>query len=267
MTQKYNTELGQEPELQWVPIDAINVDHNYQRDIKPRRVGQIVREFEWSQFQPVMLARQPDGSFNVFDGQHRVEAARRHPMVDQVPAAIVDLDGTRAEAGAFIGVNNNRTSVTSIEKYHAGIEAGDPDMMAVCAVLEDAGCEVVQAQGLHAPNRTHAVTAVTRSIKHNGEDATSAACSAIRQAWPDDKHALKGIVITALSRIYADNSDIEQDRIVEVLAESGRDGLAANAEAMRKISGGDAARSIARTICELYNRGLRKNTIQTDARR
>lgn len=102
MADQSKTDLGLKPELKWVPVKLINVDKNYQRDLRPHRVRQILKEFDWSQFQPVMLAEQADGTFNVFDGQHRVAAAREHTGVNEVPAAIVCLQGLRAEAGAFL---------------------------------------------------------------------------------------------------------------------------------------------------------------------
>jgi hypothetical protein len=260
-------EPGPKPDLQWVPVDKIHVDHNYQRELKPQRVRQILRDFQWSRFTPVQLSERGDGTFNVFDGQHRVEAARQHPLIDAVPAAIVRLDGLREEAGAFLDVNVNRSAVTTIEKYHAGLEAGDAEMMRVCAVLETAGCEVVPAQGIGLKaNRTQAVTVVARSIRSYGEGATAFACEMLRTAWPADPHAQKGILIQALARIKRGNAVLSRDRLLQVLSATNRQALSADAETIRKISGGDAANAVARTICDLYNRGLSKNQILIGAR-
>lgn len=260
-------DLGDKPDLKWVPVDRIHVDHNYQRELRPQRVRQILREFCWSRFTPVQLAERDDGQFNVFDGQHRVEAARQHPLIDAVPAAIVRLDGLREEAGAFLGVNVNRSAVSTIEKYHAGLEAGDPEMMRICAVLEEAGCEVVPAQGIGLKSsRTQAVTAVGRSIKYFGEGATSFACEMLRTAWPDDANAQKGILIQAIARIHRGNERLSKTRLTEVLSGTSRQALSADAETIRKISGGDASNAVAKTICEIYNRGLSKNQILIGAR-
>lgn len=256
-TQEINREIGPRPELQWVPVDQINVDRNYQRELKPGRVRQILTEFEWKKFGALQLARQADGTFNVFDGQHRHAAAQLHPDVAEVPAVIIQPDDGRDEAEAFLGVNVHRTAVTPIERYWAGIEAGDSDMMAVCAVLEEAGCEVVQAQGLGGVGKTHAVFAVLRAIKRYGDEAVTTACRILKEAWPKDKDALKGTLIQAMARIVNNNSDLSHERMIATLRATDRQGLSADAEAMRKISGGDATTSITRTLVELYNRGLR----------
>ena len=255
MAHKISTNIGKKPDLAFVPIDRINVDRNYQRDLKTSRVQQILKDFNWSQFQPVMLARKPDGTFNVYDGQHRVAAARLHPQVEEVPAAIIDLADLAGEAGAFVGVNTNRTAVTSIEKYWAGIEAGDENMIRIRSVLDRAGCEIVQAAGCFKPNATNAVSMVGRAIKNYGDSAVILACTAIRRAWPADNQALKGITVTALARVFKLNPKINHSRVDEILGAIDRTKLAADAEAMRGISGGDAATAVANTIAALYNRG------------
>jgi len=263
-----NLEIGEKPRLEWINVDRIRVDDNYQRKLQPRRVGQILREFTWAHFGPVMLAEHEDGTFTVFDGQHRVEAARLHPLVDQVPAMIVSFDEGYAEAGAFIGVNVNRTQITNIERYYAGIEAGDQEMMAVCAVLEEAGCEVVEAGKYSpAPNKTAAVSSLNRAIKRYGAEATTEACKALRGAWPRDARALNGSMIYCLARLFHNNRKIIlADRMVEKLRSKNRALLTGDAEALRKIGGGDSMLALTKAIAEAYNRGLQSNTIGIGAK-
>ncbi|MGO8401346.1 DUF6551 family protein [Rhizobium ruizarguesonis] len=268
MSETLSFDLGEKPELKWVDIDKIIVDHNYQREIKPARVAQILREFNWAHFQPVMLAEQTDGRFAVFDGQHRVAAARAHPKVDQVPAAVVRVKGTVGEAEAFIGVNVNRTAITTVEKYWAGIEAGDAAMIRVREVLARAGCEVIQAQGVKpAPHKTTAVTAAERAIRTYGEEAVVLACKTLAQAWPNDGSSLSGIFIGAVSRLFRNNKDtISADRLLQRLRATNRSELAANAETLRKLGGGDAAVNLSKALVEIYNRGLSVNLIQIGAK-
>lgn len=263
MSEKISTALGLKPDLLWVPVEKIRVDHNYQREIRANRVQQILREFTWSQFQPVMLAEQEDGTFTVFDGQHRVAAARAHPSIKEVPAAVVRLNGSQSEAAAFLGVNINRTSVGTVEKYWAGIEAGDTAMMRVRDVLAKAGCEVIQAQGIKpAATKTTAVTAVDRALRNYGEQAVILACQTLSTAWVRDPNALHGVFISALARLFRNNGkSIQADRMVARLAASDRKAMAATAETLRKIGGGDAALNISKALVEIYNKGLSANHI------
>ena len=263
MSEAVSSDLGQKPELMWVAMDKIRVDHNYQRELRSQRVAQILREFNWAHFQPVMLAEQEDGTFAVFDGQHRVAAARAHPSITEIPAAVVRVAGSKEEADAFLGVNINRTAVTTVEKFWAGIEAGNEAMLRVQAVLQKAGCEVIQAVGVKpGANKTNAVTAVDRSIQRYGEAATAEACKALAAAWSKDAGALGAIFIQALARLFRNNKGtISFERVVQKLRSSDRKTLAAQAETLRKIGGGDAALNLSKALCEIYNKQLQTNQI------
>ncbi|MBZ0164602.1 MAG: hypothetical protein K8H74_18050 [Notoacmeibacter sp.] len=256
-----NRTIGEKPELRWVAIDDIYVDHNYQRDLKEHRVRAILREFNWRDFQPVSLTSKPDGRFAVQDGQHRVEAARRHPMITEVPACIVALSSVEEEAESFIAINSGRVAVTPVEKYWAGLTAGDQTAVRIKNVLDEAGCEITPAPGVTGPNKTNAVSAIERALGLSGDAAVRDALTTIRGAWPNEAKALKGTVITALSRLIRSNPEIDRPRLVRILAGQTPGELSGNAEAMRKIAGGSAETAIRLTLTEQYNRGLSKNRI------
>jgi len=262
-TAAINVNTGEPPELGWVELDKIFVDATYQRPLKPRRVQQILRDFCWSQFGAVMLVAREDGTFAVYDGQHRFEAARQHPAISAVPAVIVVLDQPFEEAQSFLGVNVNRSAISTVEKYWAGIEAGDETMMQICAVLEEADCEVVPAGTKSAaPGRTSAITAIERAIKAYGDTAVTQACKALREAWPKDAGALNGTMIQALARLYRNNRQaIDHARMVTKLHGKDRKILVADGETFRKMGGGDAALNIAKVLVEVYNKGLQKGFI------
>lgn len=258
-----NLNTGAPPELAWIEIGKIFVDESYQRPIKPRRVQQILKDFTWAQFGALMLVAREDGRFAVYDGQHRFEAARQHPAIDAVPAAIVVLDQAFEEAQNFLGVNINRSAISTVEKYWAGIEAGDKQMMQICAVLEEAGCEVVPIGSKSAaPGRTSAITAIERAIRSYGDAAVTQACQTLREAWPKDVSGLNGSMIQALARLFRNNRRaIDQQRMVTKLHGKDRKILVADAETFRKMGGGDAALNIAKVLVEVYNKGLQKDQI------
>lgn len=263
---KSPTAIGQKPRLEWVDVDKIQVDHNYQRELRPNRVKQILRDFCWKKFGALMLNEHPDGRLTVYDGQHRAEAAKQHPHVSEVPATIISVSSSAEEAEAFLGVNINRSAVSSVERYWAGLEAQDANALRVRDVLANAGCEVVQEAGCSGHNKTNAVTAVSRALEQYGDGSVAFACRVLSQGWCQDSKALKGTVITAMARIHRANPDIDEKRMLKVLERTDRDSLSGNAEVLRKISGGDAPTSIAKTICELYNKGLQKGHIFIGAR-
>lgn len=264
---KINRLIGARPSLEWVPIDKIYVDSNYQRDVRGNRVAKIVKNFNWPDFGALNLTRQTDGRFSVVDGQHRLAAARLHPDIDEVPAAVSEASDLAAEARSFVTINTVRAAVTPVERYWAAIAAGDKQALHLQTVLETAECEVVPEAGVKRPHMTTAVTALFRALKTHGDGAVIAALQTIRVAWPSDATALAGTLINAVARIHRNNEGLQVGRLRRVLAAQTRAEFTANAEAMRKIAGGSAELSIAKTLVELYNRGLSKNTIEIGAAR
>lgn len=254
-------DVGSRPKLDWVDVTLVDVDHNYQRDVDGKSVEKILANFRWDHFGAVVLSQKADGRFNVTDGQHRVKAAQLHPEVSHVPAMIVALDGTAGEAENFLVINRARRAVNTIEIYWAGLASQDAQTLLVKAVLDQAGCEVCAAPGDYRVGHTMAVSAVGRSISRYGEAATVESLKTIRAAWPKDSKALRGTLITALARIFRASDKLDRDRLIKVLAPKSFIELTAHAEAFRKLSGGSADTVLARTITELYNKGLSSNII------
>lgn len=249
------------PELAWVKVEKIICDNNYQRDIVSSRLRKILKEFNWRYFQPVTLSPQDDGTYAVLDGQHRVEAARLHPDLDEVPAIIVVMDGLREEADTFVKVNTSRTAVSAIDKYYAGLIAEDPTALMIKRVCDRAGCGIAYAQGKEKAGQTNAVTAVGRAANAYGEKATAEAMRLLSEAWPKDKRALKGTLINGLARVIRCNDGCDLDHMCAVLRKQDLETFTANFEAIRKIAGGSAEVAIAKTLAEQYNRGKRVNLL------
>ncbi|WP_319533396.1 DUF6551 family protein [uncultured Cohaesibacter sp.] len=254
----FNINTGDRPRLAWVNVDLIMTDNNYQRDLVSARVKKILKSFSWRYFQPVTLAPKSDGTYAVLDGQHRVEAAKLHPTVSEVPASIIEASCVRDEADTFVKVNTERSSVSTIDRFWAGLVASDDDALSVQRVVTAANCQIAPATGVLKPRMTNAVGAVSRAIRNYGDKAVIDTMKTICAAWPEDGKALKGTIITGLSRVLRANPDADLDHITHVLKDQDMATFTANAEAIRKISGGTADTAIAKTIIEQYNRSKRK---------
>jgi len=107
---------GPAPCLQWIAVEVLLVDTEYQREIGRRgavNVVQIAEHFDWSKFAPVIVAPVAGGHFAIVDGQHRTTAAMLRD-IKEVPCQLVQADRAK-QAAAYAAVNGNVTKTTRLK--------------------------------------------------------------------------------------------------------------------------------------------------------
>lgn len=138
---------GEVPVLDWLDPDLIHVDPLYQRPLDESRVDAILKGFSWRSFGALVVVPQDGGNYHVTDGQHRLEAAKRHPSVTHVPAVIVKAEDIQSEAQVFVSINKNRKNVSALELFFAGLAAGDEDALTILQVCQRAGVRIPKFPG------------------------------------------------------------------------------------------------------------------------
>jgi len=131
-------------ELAMVPLELLHVDHaSYQRDLrgKGKRL-RMAANFNWIACGALIVARRPDGSLWIIDGQHRWEAARSRGDIPSLPCVIFDVGEIEAEAKGFIGANVDRQPLRVSERIQAQVTANDPVAIELVGLLSACGREV-----------------------------------------------------------------------------------------------------------------------------
>lgn len=162
---------GEVPVLDWIDKDLIDVDPTYQRELDEARVQRILDWFDWRSFGALVVTRAANGRYNTPDGQHRLEAAKRHPKISVVPAVIVGAETTAEEAEVFVGINRDRKNVSPLQLYWAELAANDPEAQTVAQVCEKAGVSIIRSPGGQTrskPGDTVAITVIRGLIERRG---------------------------------------------------------------------------------------------------
>jgi len=211
---------GEPPILDWIAKDLIDVDVAYQRELDGARVERILTWFSWSSFGALVVAPGAEGRFNCTDGQHRLEAAKRHPAVEFVPAVVIPIAGTEAEAQNFVAINRDRKNVNALELLHAGIAAGDPEALTVQQVCERAGVKLLRypgAGGKSKPRETIAVVALRSMIDKFGALKARQILDVLAKA---DLAPITGNQIAAASLLMTDpeyREEVEPEALTEAI--------------------------------------------------
>jgi hypothetical protein len=137
-------DAGPAPMLQWIRIDRLVVDDNYQRELKQgnwKAIERIAKAFKWSRFSPVFVAPVEGGLFAIIDGQHRTHAAAIVGMAE-VPCQVVQMTAEE-QAASFAAVNGLVTRVTAWQVFKAALAAGEGWATSAASVASDGGCELM----------------------------------------------------------------------------------------------------------------------------
>ena len=173
----YNwSDPGPKGRFEWVPVQALNIDHAYQREkICVERVLAIASKWQWLACPTLMVVQRPDGSLWVTDGQHRLLAARKRTSITHLPCLIFQGDGGKVtEANSFLLNNTVRGPVDTYSKYRAAIACGDADIMEIDAILAASGYRIV-SRG-QATQGVACVATITAEYAQNPDN--------FRAVWP-----------------------------------------------------------------------------------
>lgn len=187
------TPLAGEGEFMKLDKYLLHVDHEYQRDeINMRRVTEIARNWSWLACGVIMVARRPDNTYWVYDGQHRLLAARKLESVQDLPCLVFEVEEQRQEARAFVETNNVRGPMKAMAKFKARLTAEDANALRVAAALEDVGYRVAAG----GKNTLACIEALERAFERDPDSAATTlelCCREIYNGEPVKGDVFKGL--------------------------------------------------------------------------
>ena len=199
---------GPAPFLDWIAVERLVVDTEYQREIGRRgaaNVIQIAEHFDWSKFAPVIVAPVEGGRFAIVDGQHRTTAAMLRE-IEKVPCQVVQADRAK-QAAAYAAVNGNITKTTPQQLYHARLAADDPGAREIAEICSSADVEILRrnvAQPKMKVGQTSAIGAIVRCAKIYGRETLITALQCITQTADGNAGFVRATIVEALCQVLHD---------------------------------------------------------------
>lgn len=117
------------------------VDDTYQRDESRRLKTTIETTFSWYAFGTLSAAKRADGRLYVFDGQHRLSAAKARREITTVPCMVFDISDLKDEAAAFYKMNSTagRKPLMRVDVFKAQLTMENPLAVKINAMIERIG--------------------------------------------------------------------------------------------------------------------------------
>lgn len=163
------TNADRKGEFMWIAKGMLRIDPSYQRTdaISESRISTLVKLWSWIACGCLIVARRPDGSLWVVDGQHRLLAAMKRASILDLPCMVFDQIEIKEEAKAFGWTNNQRGPMPGTSQFKASVVAEDPIACAVQKMIDEAGYRVKRTAT--APNTVACVTAMQNCYKISEE--------------------------------------------------------------------------------------------------
>lgn len=246
-------------------IKDLQVDPIYQRDAVDGHYDKIGATWDWHKYSPINVAHRPDGSYYVYDGGNRVVAARMVGL-SHLPCYVVESDGAKEEATAFVGMNEGRRRLKPLDKFKAMAAAGDPIQAFLAETFRMHGIVSTSATSCGVGKTTAVNTFVNWFKKRKFDSArldVLCCMNVIAAAWGDQQRAYSGRAVEGVLRLVSRVGD--RDLLVSEAADRlGRyeiDDLLNKAEALSRIDGKTIVAHLPNVMLDAFNYRRTKNRL------
>jgi hypothetical protein len=181
-----------------VPVESLYVDDRYQRPVDQRRISRMAKQFDERLVGTLEVSqRNGTGSYAVFDGQHRLEAAKL-AQVGAVPCLVHKGLSPTEEADLFVTLQRQRKNITPLERFHARVFTGDETALMIEEIAEACGFEIATYSRALTHDTLRAIVAVERIYKRGNLAET---LTLLRELWAGDDKSTDGALLEGLSAL------------------------------------------------------------------
>lgn len=245
--------------LDHLPVSALKLDRGYQRDVSEAKVRKLIADWQERAIGILHVAAREDGYY-VIDGQHRVRAAQDQGLGDLKVPCYVHRDLTREEEAAMFLYLNDSKLVSALDRFNAGIVAGDEDCIGVRDTLKHYGLEVGAGGG------DGCVRCVSKLLTLYRKDPAllDRLCLVATQAWGTRQSAFEQVVVTGLGQVLGRyNGELDEAAFVKKLSgyRGGPTALAGDARGYADVRPISVGRAAAEIMVDAYNRGRRSRQL------
>lgn len=247
-------------DIRVVDLRLLGIDPSYQRALKDYH-RRIAKNFDPAAVGVLHVAKRPDGSLWVIDGQQR-RAAMLAVGVTHWPAQVIDVAGVEDEARLFNrlgGGEGTKRNIGEADKFRALLTARNPLALAAVEAVAAGGLTLGATKHRNWPNLC-CLRLVQSVMSVAGADVVRRSCLAISRAWPQQADALYDTVFGGLANLIQRNPSIKDDRLADRLAKQPPLKLVNQANS----SVGCRFRAFAGLAAQVYNSGLKNPANRVD---
>jgi hypothetical protein len=248
-----------------LPVPKINVDSRYQRELNERRVARMAAAFDPGLAEAISVSLRDDGTYWVFDGQHRLEAARRAGRTEIL--CLVHILTPDEEARRFERLNSQATKPSPLDLFKARLFSRDPIALGIDETVRSCGFEIDFRGRTIAPGYISAIAELEvqyRSVKSpslSGRARLSNTLTLIKETWPDTHGATGSVILRAVDSFLQRYPGASRKRFAERLGAKNPVLLARKTSDLANLAGTNAQTALLAQFVHEYNHNLRSGRL------
>lgn len=252
--------------IDYLRAGRIKAHPDYQRPLDRGAVQRIISDFDADAFGLPFILEDSTGSLWAIDGQTRIAAVvEMYGPETEIECEIVS-NMTLARAAQLFRKRNNSRQVTSLDKFLAGVTAGDPECVAINEVVRSVGLTVARSGG-DAVGVVRVVTALKKVYNMSNVRGSTTRPELLRQtlailkeAWGPHTTTFSAPAIEGLAMVLERYP--KEIKVLELTNKlksfpGGATRMVAAGKALRDSLGGSTALGVALSIVHRYNSSRR----------
>ncbi len=244
-------------EMEAVTIDDLMVDHRYQRALDQRLVEKILDQWDMVAADAIAVSRRKNGDLYIVNGQHRAAAAK---LAGETEILAFVYEGLNIKQEADLRLkSNNRRADTSQERFHAQVTKGDPESLAIVALLENYETWVNRTANSHTGVNC---VSTLETLYRESPELLDRSLRTLKEAH--GSLAAEVVTTPPLRAVFwflkVHHGEYHYKSLVERMRESGTEELFRRARSHQAVAGGALWLNYYRALVEGYNHRRAQHT-------
>jgi hypothetical protein len=242
-----------------LPADLV-VDPNMQRDVVEIHLTRLTADYNPALVGTLVISKRANGANVILDGQHRWLAAKVAAPEDHMKCLVFHGLTPPQEADIFIGFNDS-ANVDSVAKFRLGVIAGNPDLVAIANVFENAGVDL--ASNTHASGFGAIATAMRIGTWKQGLKTLYRVLDLLNTVFPGyskRNQPWRRSIVEGMALLMHVQPDMSDERMIKQIRGRGEEWvgqLIAAATHGRTINGASETHNVASAFIHWYNKDMR----------
>jgi hypothetical protein len=244
--------------IEWLPVNLLRVDPNYQRPAGPKKIKAISDNFKLTSAGVLLVSQRSNGQYFVMDGQHRLEAMKKLD-IQFVECKVYRGLSAKEEAETFIFCNLVRKNPTAIDVFKARLFTEDPIAVEIKKIVEKHGLFILSTNtAKKSPKDIRAIAAIEEVYTRYGAPFLEEILILLARTWDGELSAFDTTLIEGITDFHLKYQGLyTRDEFIRKVGITDARMILRRASYLKENYGEAMYKGVSRAIQEAYDKGRR----------